>query len=63
VNARAFRPRSMSVYDGTRAIGRIVETGRRQVEAYRFEADAEQFLGTYSTRQEAMRAVSTQKDS
>jgi hypothetical protein len=53
----------MSVYDGTRAIGRIVETARHQVESYRFDADTEKFLGTFETRTAAMRAVSTQKDS
>jgi len=61
MTARAFRPSSMSVYDGMRAVGRIVETAQHQVEAYRFAADTEKFLGTFETRTAAMRAVSAEK--
>jgi hypothetical protein len=59
--SRAFRPSSMTVYDGQIAVGRIVETALRKVEAYHFVADTEKFLGTFQTRTAAMRAVSAEK--
>jgi hypothetical protein len=55
---RTFSPASMSVYSGMTAVGRIAEIARREVEAFRFDGDGEKFLGKFTTRQEAMRAVS-----
>jgi hypothetical protein len=56
--ARAVKPASMQVYDGMVALGRIVEIGRHRVEAYRYGPAGEDFLGTFTSRQEAMKAVS-----
>jgi hypothetical protein len=52
---------SIFVYDGTVAVGRIVDGGRRRVKAYRLVGKGERSLGTYQSRQAAVRAIAAEK--
>lgn len=52
-------PSPMVVYDGTLALGEIEDYGPNDIRAYIGIGDERKAIGTYATRRDAMRAVSS----
>jgi hypothetical protein len=57
------RATPIQVYDGQTLVGEIEDRGRRKVVAFRLEGARRTEVGTYATRLEAMRAVTTDRRS